>query len=306
MARDAGKEVPEPPHFETPENAAFDLRAMSELAQYLRQMNDLLSVPRGAVSITDEIETEEAAPKGAVSLLPNGFIPFNADEYDEYDNRRFLQQKRLACPYCAAAVDTEIPLFSNLVKLDSDLDGRVKYHKFDILRYTNIVCPNCNYTDTYQEFSVKPPTNGKPKYTGSQFTNTEGFTGYASASVHTLNEAVMSYYQNIECLRRVAPNDPLRLAKAWNRLYWIYSDNKREEYAAHAAGKAYYFYEKYAHKLDFENRVCMNAILGELSAAMGNYQQAVKYFQENSGVAGWENKDIVRRCEKRLKEIKKV
>jgi diguanylate cyclase (GGDEF)-like protein len=301
-ARDTGKKVPEMPKHEKNE---YDMLAMAELAKYLRQMNELLSAPSDAMDTPDTEEAEEAEVKGSITLLPTGFIPFGSDQYDEYDNNRFLQQKQLVCPYCVNTFDSVIPLFSNLVRVDSELDGRVVYHKFDILRYTNIICPNCNYTDTYQEFNMQPPQNGKIKHSGNMFANVEGFTGYANTNVHTLNEAVMSYYQNIECLRRVA-NTPLRLAKAWHRLYWIYNDNKREEYAAYAAGKAYYFYAKYAKKHNLENRVCMNAILGELSVATGNYLQATKHFQENTGIVEWESNDIVKRCERRLREIKNM
>ncbi|MDR2579296.1 MAG: DUF2225 domain-containing protein [Chitinispirillales bacterium] len=307
--RDSGKKISEPPQAEKSENAGHNLRAMVELARYLRQMNDLLATPHDAKAAPNETENEDKASKGTVTLLPNGFIPFNPDEYDEYDTAYFLQQKRLVCPYCDITTDAAVPLFSNLVKIDTNLDGRVIYHKFDILRYTNVVCPNCNYTDTYQEFGMQLLKDSKPKFVGSRFINTERFTGYANANLHTLNEAVMSYYQNIECLRRVT-NDSLRIAKAWSRLYWIYSDHKREEYAAHAAGRAYYFYSKYAGRHDgeigTENKIRVNAILGELAAATGNYKQALKHFQENLGSEKRENQNIVQRCEERLMEIKKI
>ena len=171
-----------------------DLGNMRFLSQRLRELNDLMSVEV-------KLDIEMRKDIGSVSLLPIGHRPLDLSA-SARDYSGYLSKKKYGCPYCDMQFEDCVPIFSRLQKQDEDLDGRVTFRDFDILLYTNMVCPNCNYCDTYQEFS------GLPEYpstsvNGNQFANSEGFSGYADVSHHSIDEAIVSHYLSLHCLKQV-------------------------------------------------------------------------------------------------------
>jgi uncharacterized protein (DUF2225 family)/CRP-like cAMP-binding protein len=271
--RDTGIYVPPTPQLPDtwPDDADVKckLALMTTLAQHIRQTNTLLY-------------EKPVAKKGTLKLLPEGYTLFNVK--DENDNTPFLQKKNVTCPFCDNKSEAFVPHLSKLEQLRTDMDGRVVYKDFNILLYTNIVCPNCNFTDTYREFVKFRQNAGHPKYRSNRFKNTENFTGFADTHSRTVDEAILSYYLNIRCLER-AFTDPLRLAKAWIRLYWIYNDLKETDYARKSADKTIEMYEKYTYRnaggMSEYDQMRVNAVMGEISAGVGEYRQAKRYFEEN-------------------------
>ncbi len=284
-------------------DADSGMALLASLSSWLRRMNDILA----AGAPEPQPQLTHTAREGAITLLPEEYIPFDLD--DENNNRDMLRGIKVICPYCGVESDAYIPLFSMLRESHSTLDGRVVYSNLDILRYTNIICPNCNFADTYVEFTKLKFPLRVPRYTGNQFRNAERFTGYGKKLNHTLDEAVLSYYMNIDSLSRVS-GEPRRIAKAWMRLYWIYGDHNRPQLMLNAAERARYYYgayfDRHMHRMTGENRMRACAILGELSASLGEYGEALGHYEKSMALGRAMNNDLLRKHRKRYAEIKRL
>jgi len=302
--RDTGKDVPEIPSFlksmqfnDVKSSMAF----LAVLAQKVRKMNDLLIVR--SVDECPPTEAETLPAPGIFKLLPEGYTPFNLE--DKNNNTHLLRAMNGFCPYCCEPLTFSVPVFSGLEREKTTLDQRVKYKNFDILWYSNIVCPKCIYTDSYQEFA-KPQAERDENCTVKSFKNEEGFTGFEAPDHHTLDEVIKSYYQRNVCLIQTNA-DPLRHATSWIRLYWLFGDYGSEPFAKQAAIRALDYYKKYkaqnSGNLTGEAKMRINAILGELTAVINDYEKAAGYFKENVDMENVGNNELKRQSAKRYEEL---
>ena len=302
--RAMGKFVPELPqwlHDPKPTDMKTDLSNMMLLSQRLRELNEFMGVEAKA-----DIEIKKET--GMVTLLPPGHRPLDLSAA-ECDYSGYLSKKKYVCPYCTKQFEDRIPLFSRLKKEDETPDGRVTYHDFDILLYINVVCPNCNYCDTYQEFF------GLPSYPaimikGNQFINSEGFSGYSECSRHSADEAIMSHYLSLYCLKQTKGSS-LRQAKAWQRLYWLYRDCGDTQQAQDSAENSIYCYTDYCEinkdKLNTIDVITINMILGEMSVAIGKIREGRQYFLENVQIGKlMSGNELVRNSLKRASVLKEM
>ena len=309
MLQIAGRTVPaltayaQIEHFK---NAQSNLSVLKLLAQDLRKLNEQLTASPGAPARS---APPEIPPQEAARLLPEDYTSLN--KHDDYcNNSRMLLRKDYDCPCCAMKLEAHVPLLSVIKPRQIDLDGRVTYEGFDILRYTNIICPHCCYTDTYQEFGKSSAASIQAEYSasGSPFKTKEGFSGYADANYHTLDETVLSYYSNILCLN-LTTGDPLRLANAWIRLYWIFRDYGKNAYAKQASKNALSHYERFLDEngkiMPIDDRMRLGAIAGELSAAVGDFEKARKYYEQNIDIGKDLKNDMLRDHKNRYKELKR-
>jgi len=239
--REAGKDAPGLPASLTDgelKDSNCILQNLTMLAGYIRQMNDLLARD----TISDESLEDGDIAKGNVRLLPESYNKYNITDLKE--NKDTFRVLAVSCPYCFTSLTITVPKYGMLGNKKEKLDGRVFYSNLNLLLYTNTVCTNCNYTDTYSYFGIPRKTLEPPRYTGNQFENIEGFKGYDRSMNRTVDEAILSYYLNIECLKRTS-GEPLRFANAWIRLYWLYSDQGSKDFALDAAKQAYHYYTRY-------------------------------------------------------------
>ena len=304
---ETGKKAPEmPQELETAKYKDVNscIAHLTSFAALVRDMNALL-----AVSEESEPPPEEIAKRTdeTITLLPEGYIPFNLG--DDNDNRAMLHMKKYKCPFCGVETETPVPVFSTLKPQSVALDGRIIYKDFDILRYTNIICHNCNYTDNYQEFG-KPRHNHTPKnFSGNQFINAEDFSGYLNPLSRTLDEAIKSYYLNIACLTSTTES-PSRFAKAWIRLYWLYSDYGRKSLSLDCAKRSLHHYTRYlSDSTDIilaRDLLRLHATMGELCVALGDYEKAGEYYSANMKVRGAYDDDFVKKCKTRMNKIKRM
>ena len=303
LARERGNKVAEIPAElkNASHNADTGFDAMLYFAQRIRELNELLYPKREARALE--------AMKAAVNLklLPEGHHQYT--EIDKMDNSKLLSAYDVVCPYCGKGFKGQIPIFTRLHESRRMLDGRVTYSNFNILFYTNIICPNCNYCDTYHEFLKESEEPLTLKAKGNQFPNKEGFTGYKREQTHTFHEVVLSYYLSIECLKRI-PDSELRIAKAWQRLCWIYRDYRdyrAEKWALYAAKEAVSGFTKFLEAggegISAENRLTMSVIAGELYAALGNTEKAKNYLNAATNIIGVTSHELAVKAAERLKEL---
>ena len=304
--RKSGKKVPDlPPILKIVKyrDAESSLSFLTMLAEKIREMNTLLVT---ATEAEAGKETGDIVFGDSIKLLPDDYVKY--DQTDLGNNKDNLRVASVVCPYCCKSLNANIPVFSSLIKSKETLDGRVIYSNLNILLYTNTVCPNCNYTDTYLEFSKPRASLVKPRYEGNQFKNEEGFTGYDRSGNRSVDEAILSYYLNIDCLKRTT-GDPLRFANAWIRLHWLFNDQKSISYAKNAAKNAKYYFAKYAElnskTLNDNDKMRLFAILGEMSVALDDNEGAVKYFSENLVLGKNTKNDLYKESKNRIDGIKK-
>jgi len=303
LARERGNKVAElPPEIKNAtHNADTVYDAMIYFAGRIRELNELLYPKKE----TRELEMMKAALN--LKLLPEGHQQYT--EIDKLDNSKLLAAYELICPYCGKSFKGLIPIFSQLHESRKTLDGRITYSNFNILFYMNIVCPNCNFCNTYHDFlkvSEKPLTL---RVKGNQFPNAEDFTGYKREYTHTFHEAILSYYLSIECLKQI-PDSELHIAKAWQRLFWIYRDYRdyrSEKWASYAANEAIAgfntFLESVGTNISGENRLILTVIIGELYAAIGNKDEAQKHLKAATNILGVTSHELALKAGERLKEL---
>ena len=302
--RESGREAPEMPgdtEFDISEGAQRCWDLMTTLADCVRRMNEFL-VSADDSAVGDDPET--TGVYDTVKLLPEGYKKYNKTDFN--DNRDNLRVMNVVCPYCHKALKAYTPVFGNLGKRTENLDGRVIYSDFNILLYTNTVCPNCNFADTYMEYSKPREPLSPPKYKENQFENLEKFKGYDRSQNRTFDEAIMSYYLNIDCLKRTS-GDPLRFANAWIRLHWLYNDLESTDFARHAAKQAHHYYSRYSEQneesLTINDKMQLNAILGEMSAVNENYANASEYYKMNTVICKDSKNELMIESKKRYKEL---
>jgi len=264
LVRQSGKNIPALPELPQDLDTIDDkMAAIAALSRQIRLVNKLLLNKNAAIG-----KVREQKHSSHVRLLPNGYKFI--DRADSNDNEDTLQYETLYCPYCHMEQNVYVPSKSNVPQKKHSPDGRVIYKDFNILLYTNIVCVNCNYTDNYHDFLTSLPYGALLLHSEIQFPNKEGFEGFAGTHSHTADEAVLSYYLQIHCLKSVT-KDALRFAKAWIRLYWLFSDYRCKDLALSAAVKAESFYTKYLREnkshMEEYSIAATKTLLAELSKA---------------------------------------
>lgn len=265
--RRQGQDIPALPGLPKGLDSTDDkMTAMAALSRQIRLMNKFLL---GKAAISGGVPKKNSSVK--VKLLPPGYEPIN--KTDTNDNEETLAEKTVFCPHCNMEQEAYIPSKSNIPQRKHSPDGRVIYKGFNILLYSNIVCYHCNYADSYQEFCRPAPEGAEVLYDRIQFQNEEGFKGFAETHKHTADEAVLCYYHQLHCLEATT-RDPLRFAKAWIRLYWMYGDYKRKDLALQAAAKAEFFYSKYLQenksRMEEYSVSAIKILLAELSKVSRN------------------------------------
>ena len=304
IAAESGKTVAEiPADLKDPDNLAPETYydSMIYLAGLIRELNKFFNPP----GMDEEIEMKTSF--SAIRLLPQGYK--KSDETDKRDNTSLLANFNCVCPYCGNGFKGKIPLFARLTAQAKTGDFRVIYSNMNILLYHNLVCPNCNFCDSYQEFLRESKAAKNLKVTGNQFINEEGFAGFKDENIHDYNEAVLSYYLNIECLKQT-PGSELRAGKTWQRLHWLLKDmgpnykNHSVDAAIQANENFAIFLDKKGDTLETKEFMTLNIIMGELECAVGRKENAIKCFEKNLNIAKFQTHELAIASLKRYRELK--
>jgi len=269
----------------SPENPETDLVIMRDLAQRIRMCNESIGINEEVRFKNQILNATSNGGDAPVTILPEWVKKYrenkanlssdcntqNDEKVDQNNNKGILIDQNYTCPFCEEDFKGKLPLFTQLSEKEKMNDGRVIYHNFNMLFYTNVICPNCNYCDTYQEFQYNPQNQNEvnlrevldstkigsitevafPELKEDTFTpdityfqNIEKFTGFSDDYKRTLDETELSCYLNLYCLKQII-NSEFRQAKAWHRLYWLYSDFGEVKLANEAAKQALIYYTAY-------------------------------------------------------------
>jgi len=304
-ARDLGHKLPDlPAELQNPTQTepVSDMRILQQLSGRIRELNEILGA-----SETCLVNTKQAgASTDALILRPAGHPVL--EQADNFDSTKLLGGKKYVCPYCHIGFEAKVPLISRLLQEEITMDQRVNYSNFNMLLYVNIVCPNCNYCDTFKEFTRIAFSDAAltPRVSGNQFENIEGFKGFKDPLNHTYDEAVLSHFLQLNCLKQLE-NSSMGQAKAYQRLYWMYSDCGENEAAKGLALSAIKNYKVHIEKrkkfLTTSDLIMMNAIMGKLFLDIGEKKQAHELFSENTVIGKGMRDELVIQSYRIMKEI---
>jgi len=284
-------------------NPETDRNTMVQLSQRIRELNEIMGVG-GTAKV--EIKKQDAGASDMV-LRREGH-PIIGDE-DGFDSTKMLGGKKYVCPYCHTLFTAKIPLISKLLHDETTFDQRVHYKNFNMLLYINVVCTNCNYCDTFQEFTriALYDAAASPRVIGNQFKNAENFTGAANELSRTYDEAILSHLLQFECLKAVE-NSQLRQAKALHRLYWLYGECGKTELAMTFAEEAIVLYQEHiklkGDGMSAMDMITLNVMLGKLLMDAKREDEAYDVFVENTRIGAGMKSDLVLQSQRMAREIK--
>jgi uncharacterized protein (DUF2225 family) len=190
-----------------------------------------------------------------------------------------MYQKDLDCPICQKPFKSS-KLKQNAVKLEKrDEDFCGYYAGENPTFYAVYICPNCGYSafesdfDTVNDLQRTAVINHiTPKWQYREF-----------SGARTLEDAV-SVHQLCLLNYSVMQKKPSELAKICLRLSWFYRFQKNDEREQHFMKFALLNYRKAFEveplEEDIDNQLTIYYLLGELSRRLGEYKDALYWFQE--------------------------
>ncbi|MCX7709684.1 MAG: DUF2225 domain-containing protein [Clostridia bacterium] len=210
-------------------------------------------------------------------VFPEGHRPYSLIAPDTY--AQFVYDKEVKCPLCKNQLNLKMQRLSKL-KLDHvEPDFRQKYVDFEPLWFTIWLCPHCNYANFYYDFESITDKGVKALQAKSgELRNMlpEKFSGPLE-----INKVFTSYYIALYCAE-IYGAPPLKIAKLWMQISWLYKDMEDMVMYKMASSKALEFYHHayYNFKLNIsvEQEQQLSIILGELYLLQENTTEAIKCF----------------------------
>lgn len=272
---------------------ALAYKVMKGLSSRIRNLNNeiktlkqgdssLLKKGSGPKAEESASSKEESKPEGSQSKLRDMLIPLHHKTYNltaPEIYKDFLFNKEVQCPICGKKFNVSMQRLSKL-KLDKvNLDFRKMYHDFEPLWYSLWVCPNCYYTNFYNEFNNiqdKAVKQLKDKLPELKDLYIPQFTG-----VRNIDQVFMEYYMAMYCAKNANAN-AIKFGKIWLQLSWLYSDVGDEDMFKEASAIALnnYYNAIYKEQLNLttEQEQQLYLILGELFLIKEDTEEARKHF----------------------------
>lgn len=240
----------------------------------------------------DNEENEKAIESLTGSLFPSGHKTYSSDALSS--NGDYLFDKQVKCPVCENSISIKMLRLSKL-KLDKvEKDFRHRYTDFEPLCYSIWLCPHCSYANYYYEFETLPDKSAR--LIGEKIKDAVGSQALKLKGNYDINHVFLRYYIALSCIRMVKP-DPLKQAKLWMQLSWLYKDAGDDEMHAFASSQALenyhnaYYNSKLSISVEQEQMLCI--VLGELFIQKGDLKEASKHFyaaiRRNGGKATLNN-----------------
>lgn len=195
-----------------------------------------------------------------------------------YFKMNILYDKEIKCPVCEKKYTTKKVRSSALRLEKKDSDFCMHYKGVNPLFYSAYVCPHCGYSSTekkYRDISPAQRTmiidNISSRWSGKDYGGIRNFDD--AIEVHKL--AMISYstmsYKDSE------------MAKLCLKLAWLYRQANNTDMEKYYLKYSLKYFEKayYSERLDEnqENELNIIYLMGDINKRLGNYKEAVNYFQ---------------------------
>lgn len=214
---------------------------------------------------------------GFGNLFPDGHKNYHQAAPNVYND--FLISSQARCPVCEEGFEAKKQYLSKMKFTRMDSDFRKHYTDFEPLWYSLWVCPHCYYTNYYTEYADIPPYKKQNVLARTQELRKQFPFSYSEP--RTIDEVFTAYYLALMCADFYNAS-PLKLAKIWLQLSWLYHDVNDAEMFDVASSQALKNYYDVIYKTG-ENLSIVQAqqcfiLLGELYLLKGNEKEALRHF----------------------------
>ena len=208
------------------------------------------------------------------------------DEHGAYEGESpdtdifYIYDKKTTCPICGKEFELPVTSQSKLRPNSIDFDFRHRYEGFEPLWYNILVCPFCYFAGYSHEFD-KHMDNLCKTFT-EKTAPIRKKLAFKYSQPRKLDEVFTAYYLALHSAKALNAG-PLKSARIWLQLSWLYKDAGDEKMYAIATDQAfeYYYDVLYGSSLtrltDEQDQQCC-LILGELYLLKNDRNQAVKLF----------------------------
>jgi uncharacterized protein (DUF2225 family)/CRP-like cAMP-binding protein len=257
------------------------IRALNESLSSLKKGEDyphetapMVSASKNEVSHSNDIVSERLKKL----LYPEGHktYPGLSPDTDIF----YAFEKKVKCPICNKEFDVLATVPSKLRLKSIDYDFRHRYEEFEPLWYNLWVCPHCYFAGFTPEFDT--PQDNRLKDFAEKTQALQQEFRFKFSQPRSLNEVFSAYYLALHSAKALNVS-PLKSAKLWLQLSWLYKDTGDEEMLSFSTSNAfdYYYDALYGNsqtKLSAEQDQQCCLILGELYLLKDNRQEAVRHY----------------------------
>ncbi|PYG90332.1 hypothetical protein LY28_00213 [Ruminiclostridium sufflavum DSM 19573] len=282
-------------------------KMMKAMASRLRVANAALSKAAASSQIPVPANTEPAAAKAVQTNTVKAFFPEGHKTYSlvpAFDSSEYIFEKNVHCPICGNKFLAYGQKVSKLRSSCMDKDLRRRYENFDSLWFNLWTCPECCYSNFYNEFPNLSPS--KFKLVTAKLSSILNGQKLVITNDIDVNQLFTKYYLSLYCAEAYkAPN--IKLGKIWMNLMWLYRDSGDEAMEKTAAASALSYYQDAYLKCDSElkpeteQQLCI--ILAELCLLNNKPEDAFKYLMSARKQRGG-NRTYAQMAEFRLDELK--
>lgn len=290
------------------------IKMMKALASRLRLANTALSKMAINSDISDtgtgnesSTKSDQSTTQPAKPVVVKAFFPEGHKTYSlvpAFDSSDYIFEKTVSCPICNNKFLTYGQKVSKLRSTGMDNDLRRRYQDFDPLWFNIWACPECHYTNFYNEFTSLSPS--KFKLVTAKLTSLLNGQKLTLTKDIDINQLFTKYYLALYCAESIkSPN--IKLGKIWMNIMWLYRDCGDEEMEKIASASALNFYQEAYLKCDTElkpeteQQLCL--ILAELCLLNNKSEDAFKYLMSARKQRGG-SKTYSQMAEFRIDELK--
>ncbi|HYE81565.1 MAG TPA: DUF2225 domain-containing protein [Clostridia bacterium] len=273
------------------EQPGMAFKLLKGLSSRIRSLNQTLSRLKKAEQCTLESHQPASAPAKAVRpQTPDNLEVLKKLLYHEghkkYDREApetdffYTYEKKVSCPICGKEFELLSISQSKLRLKAVDADFRHNYEEFEPLWYEIWVCPGCYFAGHAYEYDK--PQEHLHKVFAEKTKTVKDKLNFKFSQPRTLDEVFTAYYLALHSAK-ACNADPLKSAKLWLQLSWLYKDLDDEEMYNSAAALAfdrYYdaLYGSSQSKMSVEQDQQCCLILGELYLRKNNKQEAIRHY----------------------------
>jgi uncharacterized protein len=234
--------------------------------------------PSISPTVNSIIKEEDRASNKLRDIL----FPLNHKEYkllapEAYNE--YLFDKDVLCPVCGKNFSVKMQRLSKLKLNKVNYDFRKIYNDFEPLWYSLWICPNCYYTNSYNDFNAVPYK--AIKQLKEKLPDLKELYSPQFKETRSIDQVFTEYYMAMYCAKQYNANS-LKFAKIWLQLSWLYSDVKDADMHKEASGIALtnYYNSIYKDQINIsqEQEQQLYLILGELFYIKGDNEEARKHF----------------------------
>lgn len=282
-------------------------RIMKGMSSRLRQQNEELSLLKQGQTIDDTSSISKNNSSEELILADSSLFPSGHKSYSlvaQPSDETYLFDRDIKCPVCENSFKVKMVRSSKLRLQEIEPDLRQRFNDFEPLWYAVWVCPHCYYANFNFEFKQVLESNNKSLL--EQGTGLKKKFKFSFSEPRKIDEVFMSYYLILQSLQ-AGKHDPIKNAKVWLRLSWLYNDAGDADMYKIASARALelfknsYFNTHRTTSVEQDQRLTL--LLGELSFRTGDNEQALKYFR-NTIIRKGGNHIINKQAEDRIQYLK--